>query len=287
MQQPCKKCGYESPETDQFCRQCGAQLSTESEFSSAATLNYGRADPNPPVASVGTGRFPPSVGDTIAGETARYYYAPQYAPMPVNLAQAPNFAPPQSSRFNAFARFMKGAFLFLLVAGLVGATAGAVFFSQEASHERQRRYELERKAQTRADANGRASDAWEQMEDAVKLIHEATEKATGAGATLSTGAEKPVDLGRYAYPGAQVEAKIGNYGSETLSLLTPHNFDTVRTFYERQFGKPVIQVTDQWGGRARTKMLFQSFPALIRVEEVENSQVKITILHSLLRFPPD
>ncbi|MGH8693285.1 MAG: hypothetical protein ACREVM_03535 [Burkholderiales bacterium] len=181
---------------------------------------------------------------------------------------------------------MKGLFFFLVVAGLVGATAGAVFFSQQASRERQRRYELERKAEMRADANGRAKDAWEQMEDAVKLIHEAGEKATGAGATLSTGDEKPVDLGKYAYPGAQVEAKIGNYGGEAISLLTPHNFDTVRTFYERQFGKPVIQVLDdQSWGRSRKKLLFQSFPALIRVEETEDRQVKITILHSLLRFP--
>jgi hypothetical protein len=257
-----------------------------SESPSTATINQGKAEPNPTITSAGTGRFPPSVGDAIAGETVRYYAAPQYAPAPVHVAQAPNLAPPPPSRFNALARFMKGLFFFLLVAGLVGATAGAVFFSQEASRERRRRNELEQRAEARADANGRAKNAWEQMEDAVKLILEAEEKAAGAGATLSTGAEKPVDLGKYAYPGAQSEAKIGNYGSETLSMLTPNNFATVREFYERQFGKPVIQVLDDrhWG-QARKKILFQSFPILVRVEEIEKSQVKITILHSLLRFP--
>jgi hypothetical protein len=257
-----------------------------SESPSTATINQGKAEPNPTITSAGTGRFPPSVGDAVAGDTARYYAAPQYAPAPVHLAQAPKPAPPPSSGFNALARFMKGLFFFLLVAGLVGATAGAVFFSQEASRERRRRNELEQRAEARADANGRAKNAWEQMEDAVKLILEAEEKAAGAGATLSTGAEKPVDLGKYAYPGAQSEAKIGNYGSETLSMLTPNNFATVREFYERQFGKPVIQVLDDrhWG-QARKKILFQSFPILVRVEEIEKSQVKITILHSLLRFP--
>src|SRR5262249_7015526 len=182
MQQACKTCGYESPETDKFCRQCGGQFAAETEFSSAATLNHGKAEPNPPIASVGTGRFPPSVGDAISGDTERYYSPPQYASSPANIERTPAYAPlkpPAPSRFKSFSRFMKGMFTFLLVGALVVTTGIAVFWAQEANYARRRNNELER---TRAkpsgeNANGRANDAWEQMEEALQLTHEAAEKA--------------------------------------------------------------------------------------------------------------
>jgi len=312
MQQPCKKCGYESPEADKFCRQCGGQLSTESEFSAAVTLNHGRVEPNPPMVGVGTGRFPPSVGDAIAAETERYYHPPQYssaqyapaqhasaqyAPAPANIERPPDFAPLDSasfSRLKSLSTFMKGAFTFLLVAALLVTTGMAVFFSQEASHQRRRNWELEERARARAggeNANGRAQNAWDQMEEALQLAHEAAEKAAGAGAEFMTSGEKPIDLDKYAYPNAKIEAKIGSPGNEALSLLTRQNFDTVQGFYERLFGKPVLQVAVNHMGNQRKKLLFQSptLPSILvkveEVEEIEKSQVKITILHSFLRFP--
>jgi hypothetical protein len=307
MQQPCKTCGYESPDTDKFCRLCGSQLAVESEFTSAVTLNHGKVEPNSPMASVGTGRLSPSVGDAIAGDTERYYSPPQYASAPANIERPPASAPanierpqvfatlnpPPPSRLNAFSGFMKGVFMFLLVAALLATTAMAVFFSQEADHARRRLDERNRSTAQREQANGRAQDAWEQMEEALKLIHEAGEKAAGAGAEFMVGDGKPIDLDKYAYPDAQVEAKVGSKGNEALSLLTRQNFDTIQTFYERMFGKPVLQVAvNQWGNQ-RKKLLFQSLALpsiLVKVEEVEiegsdRTQVKITILHSFLRFP--
>ncbi len=299
MQQPCKKCGYESPETDRFCRQCGGQLTTETEFTSAATLNHGKVDPNPPVASVGTGRFPPSVGDVIGGETERYYNPPQYASAPANLERPLSFAPlkpPSFSWLKSLSRFTKGAFGFLLVVALIVTTAMAVFFSQEAQNERRRNDELRRRDQARAEketANGRAKDAWEQMEEALILTQEASNKAAAAGATLTISDEKPTDLDRYAYPNAQVEAKVTKPGNEALSLLTRQNFDTVQDFYEKLLGKPVLQVAvNQWVNQ-RKRVLFQSstIPSiLVKVEEIdirgtEKNQVKITILRTFLRFP--
>jgi len=307
MQQPCKKCGYVSPEADKFCRSCGDQLLTESEFSAAVTLNHGRVDLNPPTAVAGTGRFPPSIGDAIAGNTERYSSAPQYAPIPVQFVQPPNYAPPKSflsSMGRSFSRFWKGAFFFLVFAGLLAATAGIVFFAKEAERANDRYYELEQRVRNRAswdNANGRAQDAWEQMEEALKLTHELEEKAAGAGATLLTGGEKSIDLGKYAYPGAQVEAMVGSHGKEALSLISHEKFETVRAFYERQFGKSVLQVALNKMEPARRRVLFQTSttpPLLIRIEEIDpipqgpdqepnENQVKITILRSLLRFPQD
>jgi hypothetical protein len=288
MQRPCKTCGYESPEMDKFCRQCGGPLTAESEVSSAVTLNHGRVEPNPPMASVGTGRFPPSVGDVLAADTERYYSPPQYASAPANIERPPSFAPPNPaspSWLKAFSGLMKGMFTFLLVGALLVTTGMAVFFAQKADRARRELAERDRSRHGMEQANGRAQDAWIQMELALQLAHEAAEKAAGAGATLTIGGEKPIDLGKYAYPDAQVEAMIDSKGKEALSLLTHKDFDDVRKFYEGLFGKPVLQVAV---GNQRKKLLFQppSPPSiLIKVEEIDRGQVKITILNSFLRFP--
>jgi hypothetical protein len=294
MQQACNKCGYESPETDRFCRQCGGQLSTESELSPTITFNQVNMEPNPPVAGVGTGRFPPSVGDTIAGNTERYYSPPQYAPSPAIPERLPSFEPLKSSSFSwikSFSSFMKGAFKFLLVAALIVATGMAVFFSQEASRERERNWERQNRARERADrenANSQAQYAWDQMEEALLLAQESADKAAEAGATLTTGNEKPIDLDKFAYESAEIEAKVTKPGNEALSLLARQNFDTVQDFYQRKFGKPVLQVVGGHQGNQRRKTLFQAStqpPILIKVEEIDRGQVKITILHSFLWFP--
>jgi hypothetical protein len=293
MQQPCKTCGYESPDTDKFCRQCGGQLPMESDFTSATTLNHGRVDPNPPMASVGTGRFHPSVSDAIAANTERYYAPPQYAPDPANIERPPTFmqftpVPAPPSRFNSFSRFMKGVFTFLLVAALLVTTGVAVFFSQEATHARRELSRRDRSRDGMEQANGRAQDAWEKMELALQLTNEVAERAANAGATLMISGERPIDLSKYAYPDAQVEAMIGRQGNEALSMITHKSFEDVQKFYEGMFGKPVIQVAaPEWENR-RKKQLFQSptpLSILVKVEEIDRGRVKITILHSFLRFP--
>ncbi len=297
MQQPCKKCGYESPEADRFCRQCGEQLSAESEFTPTMTFNQVRAETNPPVASVGTGRFPPSVSDTIGGATERYYSAPQYASAPVALETLHSYAPPKptsSSWFKSFSRFMKGTFAFLLVVALVVTTSMAVKFSSDADHERWRNRELEERARNRAGretANGRAQNAWEQMEEALILAKEASDKASSAGATLTIGDEKSIDLDRYAFPNGEIEAKITKPGDEALSQTTRQNLDAVQNFYEKMFGKPVLQVEENYtrNDRRPRKILFQSStqpPVLVKVEElIDQGKVKITILRSFIRYP--
>lgn len=295
MPEACKICGYESPETDKFCRQCGGQT----EFTSTATtFNRAKMEQNPP--GVGTGRLSPSIGDAIAGDTERYYYPPQYAQSPPSIERVPAYGPlrPEARpRSKTFSRLMKGMATFLLFGGLLVTTAFAVFFSQEANRQRELLNELERKTNGKAggnNANGRAHNAWEQMEDALKLIDEAEESASAAGAELVINGEKPVDLDKYSLPNSQVEAKVISHGSEALSLLTHQDFEAVQTFYERLFGKPVLQMSVQGWNKTKKKLLFQSAnqpSILVKIEEVEQidgsnrTQVKISILHTFLRFP--
>jgi hypothetical protein len=318
MQQPCKTCGYESPETDKFCRQCGGQLTTENEFTSAATLNHGKGESTPQVASVGTGRLSPNIADVISADTERYYTPPQYAPahapapaptpiptpapVPVQIAYEriptyalPNLNPEPHSRFKSFSSFMKGMFTFLLFVALLVTTALTVHFAKEAEQARNRNWERENSRSRRVgdNANNRAHDALSQMEEALELAREAAEKASAAGATLTPGADKSVDLSKYAFPDAQVEAKIDTLGNETLSLLTRKDFKEVQKFYEHMLGNPVLQVAYNHRGNQITKLLFQSPTPpsiLVKIEEVDiegtdRLQVKITILHSFLRFP--
>jgi hypothetical protein len=301
MQQACKKCGYESPEPDKFCRQCGDQLSAETEFTAAVTLNHGRVEPQQPMASVGTGRLAPSIGDTIAGDTERYYSPPQYAAAQPNIERPPAYVerptayalinPPPPARFNSFSRFMKGMFMFLLVVALIATTGIAIHFGMEADEARRQLWARDRSRDGREQADGRAQNAWDQMEEALQLAHQAAEKAASAGATLTISGEKPIDLSKYSYPDAKVEAMIDSHGNEALSLIANDNFENVQKFYERLLGKPVLQVTVN----QKKKLLYQSptLPSiLVKVEESDMRKSdqwvlvpKITILHSFLRFP--
>jgi hypothetical protein len=289
MNIPCKNCGYESSEADKFCRQCGGQFSMESEFSSASTLNQSNGGPSPAVANPGSGRFPPSAGDLIAGETERYYTPPQYAPPAIYISQPadPSLSrPPLPTWPRVLAGFMKGTAIFLLVAGLLTATGMAVFFKMESDMEAQRRYDMEQRSKIAqgSDANGQAQDIWTQINDALRYANEAEKRAKIVDASLSNNEEKAIDLSKFDYPGAQVDARSSFYGTKSRAQTTYQNFNTVKEFYVKQFGQPILQGVWQ---NEREKLLFQvstSPTILIRIEEIDETQVKITILQTLLRF---
>src|SRR5215831_10926354 len=114
MNQTCQRCSYQSPSSARFCRQCGAQLIAETEFSSADTRNYVMQEPAPAVATVGSGHLPPSVADAIVGETARYYQTP-YVPVPM--------ASETSQIKSRIRHWRRGA---LALALLIGVTIGGM-----------------------------------------------------------------------------------------------------------------------------------------------------------------
>src|SRR5437867_10839642 len=73
----CPSCDYESPDNSRFCRQCGAPLLSERDLAEARTRNYGR---QAAVVAAPSAPLPPSIGDAVAGETARYQQSLQAAP---------------------------------------------------------------------------------------------------------------------------------------------------------------------------------------------------------------
>jgi hypothetical protein len=291
MNIPCKNCGNESSESDKFCRQCG-QPTAESEFSLAATLNHAKGGPNPADANTGSVRFSPKAGEVLS-ETERYYTPPQYAPPAIYISQPSDPALSSAQTFTwprVLAGFMKGTGIFLLVAGLLTSTGMAVYFKMESDQEAQRRSDVEQRARIPqgGDANGQAQDIWGQINDALRYANEAEKRARIVEAAISSNEEKSIDLTKFYYPGAQVEARSSIYGTKSRSQITYQNLNTVKDFYIKQFGQPILQgVWRDERGNEREKLLIQASTSpsiLIRIEKIDETQVRITILQTLLRF---
>ena len=116
----CPSCSYGSPDSARFCRQCGAPLPAESELTESTTQHYSRREPI--VAAAPSAPLPPSIGDAVAGETARYQQPLQVVPSaympPDRVLPVVNTASLRPKR-----RYLKwgGLVLALLISGGIGA----------------------------------------------------------------------------------------------------------------------------------------------------------------------
>lgn len=287
MYQTCQYCGYESPAGARFCRQCGAPHFVETEVSVAATRNYGKQEP--PVATAGSGRLPPSVADVVAGETERYYQPP-YVPAP----PAPVTAPIKPG-----IKLWRWMIAFLLVL-LIGAAIGALVRGprrenrmppeerarvQKEEAARRHQDDLKREAQNQVrDAENRAREALNRAREALKRAREAAEQASAAGAALAPTDEKPLDLSPYEYPGATMGSSIRIPGREILTMrVSDGHFDAVNQFYRSKLGRPIIEINETVEDRL---LIFQSntAPAISVSVETDSERpgplLKIVVLRS-------
>lgn len=291
MFQTCQHCSYESPAGARFCRQCGAPLIAETEFSAASTRNYGRQEPA--VGAAGSGHLSPSVADIVAGETERYYQTP-YVPAPI----APSTAP--IKRGIKLWRWMIGLLLVLFVGVGIGAIVGmnmrsrrAIPVSSEEFARNQRQEEMRRRlddqrrdAQNRMrDAENRARDIQNHARDALKRAGESAERAMEAGATLAATDEKPLDLSQYEYPGATQGIAIRIPGREMLVMRVPDgHYDAVNQFFQKKFGKPIIENNEPYPGEKMLVFQSNTAPAVsVSVEtdtERPGPMLKIVVLRS-------
>jgi hypothetical protein len=281
--QTCSTCNYESPASAKFCRQCGAPLYAESDLSGASTRNYGRQEAAP--AAPVSAPLPPSVADLFGANTARHYQTPQAYVQPVS-----NTAPIMggSVKFRSWRLIA-----FALVVLFVGVCLGA-FLAPGKNHrdeqpvspeelaqmnaEAQRQMQQQQMADRIREAQERAREAQDRIREAQQRVREAAERAAESGAPLAPGDAKPLNLTQYEYPAASV----GNYshipGSEMLQMRTKDSFDTIKEFYEKKLGKPLLLIND---GDDRS-LFFQSntSPAvLVSVEHDDDSggwQITVT-----------
>jgi hypothetical protein len=162
---------------------------------------------------------------------------------------------------------------------------------QQAQREAQRRQdEARRRVEDQIrEYRDRAREAQERQQEALDRMREAAERAVQAGAALPVTNEKPLDLSQYEYPGAVTSNLIRITGHEMLTMHTPDDFDVVNQYFQKKFGKPIIQINnpiDRWD----KKLIFQSDTAPPIVVSVEpdneaNGQLKITVLRSLFWIP--
>ena len=289
MQHSCQHCGYESPASARFCRQCGAPFFTETEVSTAATRNYGRQEPT--VAAPISGHLPPSVVDVFAGETERYYQPPPSPAPPIA-----NTAPIKSRRkiwrwlLLVIVLFIGMAFGAMISAGLDDPEPSPLPPAERARRDaeaaaRRRQNEVEREFRNRErEARDHTREAQNRAREAVERTREAAEQASVAGAALTVSDAKPLDLSAYEYPSALVGSAIRIPGHEMLTQRTTDSLEDVSQFYQKKLGKPILQINEPW----ETRLLFQSNtmpPISVSVEKDEQhqGQLKITVLRSPFR----
>ncbi|MCI0391617.1 MAG: zinc ribbon domain-containing protein [Acidobacteria bacterium] len=294
MQQSCRHCGYESPISDRFCRQCGASLASETEVSGARTRNYGRQEPSPTYVTGSSGHLPPSVADAIAGETERYYQAPA---MPVMM-------PPQTAQIKPQIKFWR--WIVLLFVLLLGTTIGALVMSpfrdreargpggggpayDSVQEEAQRRQEEQRREMEEriAEAEARIREAQERQQEAVDRAREAAEQAVEAGTALAPTNERLLDLRPWEYPDARVASAIRIPRYEMLSQRTTDSIEKVSQFYQKKLGDPIIQINEEWEKR----LLYQSntdpqILVSVTLDDEHPGQLKIVVLRSPFRSLP-
>ncbi|MFN7948420.1 MAG: hypothetical protein U0Z53_23920 [Blastocatellia bacterium] len=290
----CPACGYESPVSTRFCRQCGTLLASETDFTEAATRNIGRQAAPPSAPTAASAPLPPSIGDVLASNTARY---PQAAP-PQPVYQAPMWNQPvaNTASLRPRRRLLKwgGLALALLLSAGIGASinrnANRGFRLSPLDQARLEQLRAQdRINQTLADSlkekYERTKDELERRRDEIERVSSEAERAAERGLTQGT-TDSPLNLSDYEYP----EATAGQYsripGKELLTQRTSDDFDTILKFYQEKLGKPIMQTAE----RNQKQALFQSpgkpaVAVLVREGRDRSRQPEIIILRSPFNFP--
>ncbi len=294
--QTCSSCQFESPLGAKFCRQCGAPMFAENDLSGASTRNYGRQEAA--FAPAGSAPLPPSIGDVISSDTARYYPQPAQAPAAPQAFLAPSVSTAPLRR-----KFMNWrVFAFFLVL-LVGIGLGVIFsnlhFNEgqitdpvELARLDAQAAELARQqemADQIREAQDQAREAQDRIRETAQHARELAEQAAAAGAVLAPSEAKPLDLSPFEYPGAAT----GNYsrisGSEMVQMRSKDSFDAILQHYQKKLGKPLMLMTDDEDKSA----FFQSTAApavFVSIEKDDENEGfwKITITRAPFQFPqPD
>jgi len=292
----CPTCGYESPDGAKYCRNCGAGLSAGSDPLEAATRNYGRQ--GPAVAAAGSAPLPPSIGDAVAGDTARYpqpfsALPPAYAPP----GRVPSAADTSSLGKRKKRRFLKwGAFLLaLLISGGIGAAINDESNDGRVELSREDRVRLERlraEDQIQQTLTGSVTEMQERLHEelerqleSIERAKEDMERAAERGeVALADG--KALDLTAYEYQGASAGEFSRIPGRELLKQRTGDDFETVTRFYQEKLGKPFVRL----GERDNKRAVFQAantspVTVLVRESGERPRRTEIIILRSPFRFP--
>ncbi len=220
MEQPCSRCGYISDRPARFCRQCGSQLSTETDVTSATTRNMpGQSHQPPPQfadqqpsgyspGSYAAGSYAPGAWADQTSGTSPFYQAPVAAPYQQSVVE-------QKKSFN-WGKWILISFLtFLLLAVMAGV---ALFFWGKQAVER---------AIEQASAGNPGGQVIE--------IPPIPGVAPPPDAPVLAGGA--VDVESLKYPGSRVtESKKAPF-VETIRMTTNDDLETVKKYYDKKFSE--------------------------------------------------
>lgn len=266
MQQPCSRCGYVSDRPARFCRQCGAQLFTETETTSAPTRNYDPRQSSQPYSDpqAGSWQTPGAGFDDQTPETSRLYRPPiaqgyshhQNYPVPPE-------APPKKSNAGVW---ILVAFLSLMLVG--GGMIGMVG------------YAVKRNNPTPVAPPG---------SDSVPEPGEPPPPPPGPDAETdgeTTSKENiPTELRRYVYPNAEVTESVNVLGNQVVTMSTGDEIKKIKEFYTRLAGPPMVESNSQ----RKNTLLFQtgnSPVTLISIERDDDGPEKTRITLTRSPFVP-
>lgn len=289
MQQPCSRCGYISDRPARFCRQCGAQLTSETDLTSAVTQNYearrtgGSAAEAPRSYSSPVQDYPP--------ETARFYQPPAgqaYPPMYSNYSVTP---PPRKS---SAAPWLIVLFMVVLLAG--GGLIGIVSYFSKSRNPRNAPPTAEQVAD---EERQRIQAEIEQaMQEAQQAIDEAKQNAAEAAregapppappppppAPGSNGL--PAGLEKYRYDKAEIVTTSSFLGNDVVHMQTSDSIEKVHDFYRKLAGAPIVSSKDTEG----QKYIFQvtaSPPIVIILNPNDEDPDKTSIQIARSKFVPN
>jgi hypothetical protein len=272
----------------------------------ATTRNYGRQ--GPALAPSGSAPLPPSIGDAVAGDTARYQQqipVQPVGPMGPIGPMGPAYMPPGRMPVADTAAF-KGKkrrrilkwgafFLAMLMSAGIGAAINDESNNDDRIHvsmeDRVRLARMQTEDRLRDTLTGSIADYHERiredLERKIEAVDRAKEEAERAIERGDGGTDvKPLDLVSYEYQGASGGQYSRIPGRELVTQRTNDNFETVSKFYQEKMGRPLAQITE----RNRKESLFQtvgspSATVLIRESRDRGRQTEIIIVRSPARFP--
>ena len=272
----------------------------------ATTRNYGRQ--GPVMAPAGSAPLPPSIGDAVAGDTARYQQQMPVQPIGPMGPMGPAYMPPgrmavadtASFKGKKRRRFLKWGAFFLAMLMSVGIGAAINEESNDdripvSMEDRARLDRMRTEDQLRRTMTDSIMEYQERMREdiqrKIEAIDRAKEDAERAIERGESGTDaKPIDLTSYEYQGATAGQYSRIPGRELLTQRTKDDFETVRKFYQEKLGQPLIQVNNDRNDRNQRQAFFQSVGSpsatvLIRETRDRARQLEIIILRSPFRFP--
>ena len=255
MQQPCSRCGYISDRPARFCRQCGSQLTEETDASSATTQNYASmaaqsAVPQPAIPAYA----PQQQWNEQTPETTPFYRPPIASQTPISMT---------SQKRTSWGKWILISLLTFMLICIV-AIGGALYVGKKW---------VENHNISVAEEGGSAPAM-------PPLPPDAPEPPDAPPAPAIAG-----NLDKYKYPDAEVTQSHKDGMTEMIQMTTTDDLEDVREYYRKKL-KNVMSINDEKG----KKLIFTSLgqpmiTVIVQPDESDTDKTQIVLSRVNIAIP--